>query len=658
MRNRWDDRPPEPDAGALAECVHGSRLLGAEPSLVLHGGGNTSVKTTRRDVTGTEVDVLHVKGSGWDLATIEPAGFAPLRLSRLRALLHVERLSDAAMMNELRCALLDARAPDPSVETLLHAFLPFAAVQHSHADVILTLTNSGDGAASARAALGEDVLVVDYCMPGFDLARLVATTWEQRYRPGMTGMVLLNHGLFTFGDTTQQAYDRHVDLISRAERYLAAAPARTDPRPPPLPEVPPAELAQLRSRLSAVAGRALIVGRHTDERVAAFVARAELASLAGRGPATPDHVIRTKRVPLVGTDVDAYAAAYRDYFAANAARHATDLQMLDPAPRVVLDPALGMLSAGTSRAAVDVARDIYWHTIDIITAAERLHGPGGYAALPAEQIFDVEYWELEQAKLHRAGAPAPMSGRVALVTGAASGIGRGCAAALLAAGAGVIGVDVADGVTTAFEHPEWLGIRADVTDAAAMTAAVGAGVEHFGGVDVLVACAGVFGTDAPLADLDATAWRRAMAVNADSVAQLFALTHPLLALAPGGGRVVVVASRNVPAPGRGAGAYSASKAALTQLARVAALEWADDGIRVNVVHPDAVFDTGLWTPELLEARARRYGMSVEQYRRRNLLHTEITSADVGGLVAQLVGPAFAATTGAQIPIDGGNERVV
>ncbi|EYR62289.1 hypothetical protein N866_09875, partial [Actinotalea ferrariae CF5-4] len=242
--------------------------------------------------------------------------------------------------------------------------------------------------------------------------------------------------------------------------------------------------------------------------------------------------------------------------------------------------------------------------------------------------------------------------------GAASGIGRGCAAALLDAGAAVVGWDLSPGVATAFDSPDWLGLQVDVTDAEAVDAALAAGVDHFGGLDVLVVAAGIFPSSQPLADLPPETWRRTMAVNVDAVALLYGRVHPLLRLAPAGGRVVVVASKNVAAPGPGAAAYSASKAALTQLSRVAALEWAPDGIRVNLVHPDAVFDTGLWTPELLAARAEHYGMSVDDYKRRNLLRTEVTSAAVGRLVLAMADDTFACTTGAQVPIDGGNERVI
>lgn len=655
MRDRWNATEAPPPGDALASCVYGSRLLGAEAALVLHGGGNTSVKATATDITGEPVEVLYVKGSGWDLATIEPAGFAPLRLAAVRRLLTLERLDDATMMGELRCASLRADAPDPSVESLLHALLPYPAVQHSHADALIALTNQPEPEALVREVYGGDVVVVPYVMPGFDLARACARIFPEQATPETVGMVLLNHGLFTFGADTEQAYRRHIALISRAERFLAE---RVAPRPAaegPTPTVGHLRLARLRRDISDAAGAPMITSRHDDARIRTFVSRPNLASVATRGPATPDHVIRTKRVPLVGDDVSGYAAAYRGYFDDHRDRAAVPRTMLDPAPRVLLDPAFGMVTAGRRARDADIAYDIYSHTIDIIDNAE---GIGTYTALPAADLFDVEYWDLEQAKLHRGGRPPEFAGEVALVTGAASGIGRACAQALLDRGAAVAGLDVDARVAEVSDRPDYLGIEVDVTDAPAVDAAIAGAVERFGGVDVVVAAAGIFGAGAPLAELDLAGWRRTMAVNVDAIAHLFSRVHPLLALAPRGGRVVVIGSRNVPAPGPGAAAYSASKAAVTQLARVAALEWASDGIRVNTVHPDAVFDTGLWTDDVIAARARHYGLTVEQYKRRNLLSAEITSAQVGKLVATLCSDAFAVTTGAQIPVDGGSDRVV
>ena len=655
MQHRWEPADaPGPD-DPLGQCVYGSRLLGSQPSLVLHGGGNTSVKTTVEDLFGDPVEVLHVKGSGYDLATITREGFTALRMDRLRAALRLDRLSDAQMMNELRCARLDAGAADPSVESLLHALLPYPAVQHSHADALIALTNQPDGTALVRKVFGDDVVIVPYVMPGFDLAKLCSVSFPREARPHTLGLVLLNHGLFTFAATTEEAYRRHIELIGRAERFLAGhRPARPVVAQPP-PAFAAVDLARLRREISALAGTPMVVSRHDDAAIRAFVSRPDLASLARRGPLTPDHVIRTKRTPLVGRDVAGYAREYEDYFGTHRDRRDVPLTMLDPAPRVLLDPEFGLLSVGARAADADIAADVYTHTIEVIELAERV---GTYRALPAADIFDVEYWELEQAKLHRVAARAPFTGEVALVTGAASGIGRACATALRQRSAAVIGLDINPGVADTLAGPDFLGLCTDVTDPGAVDDAIRRGVERFGGIDMVVAAAGVFPASRPIAELDPQSWRQTMAVNTDAIAYLFSRVHPLLALAPRGGRVVVVASKNVPAPGPGAAAYSASKAAVTQLARVAALEWAADGIRVNLVHPDAVFDTGLWTEDLLRERAARYGLTVAEYKRRNLLGVEINSAQVGELVATLCADAFAATTGAQVPVDGGNERVI
>ncbi|HET6212871.1 MAG TPA: class II aldolase/adducin family protein, partial [Micromonosporaceae bacterium] len=457
--SQWDtERAPGPD-DPLGQCVYGSRLLGAQPALVLHGGGNTSVKTTVDDPVGGPVEVLYVKGSGWDLATIERAGFTALRMDRLRGLLHLDRLSDSAMMNELRCARLDASAPDPSVESLLHALLPYPAVQHSHADALIALTNQPDGARLVREALGDGVLIVPYVMPGFDLAKECTRLIPADLSPSTRGIVLLNHGLFTFGGSTQEAYRTHLELIGAVERFLGpASPVASGARP----AFAGVDIARLRREISAAAGAPMVVSRHDDESVRAFVARPDLAALAGRGPLTPDHVIRTKRVPLVGRDVASYAREYRAYFAEHSTRRGETLTMLDPAPRVLLDPGYGMLTAGRRAADADIAADIYRHTINTIGRAERV---GRYQALPAADIFDVEYWELEQAKLRRAVAVAPFTGEVALVTGAASGIGKACSAALRHRGAAVIGVDIDPAVRDVVQAPDYLGVPADVTDA-------------------------------------------------------------------------------------------------------------------------------------------------------------------------------------------------
>jgi rhamnose utilization protein RhaD (predicted bifunctional aldolase and dehydrogenase)/NAD(P)-dependent dehydrogenase (short-subunit alcohol dehydrogenase family) len=663
VEDRWSDLDAvsyEP-YGPIGECVYCSRLIGSDPSLVLHGGGNSSVKHPRPDVTGGTVDAIYVKGSGWDMASIEAPGLAPLDLARLRELLALDALSDPDMVRELAASKLDPAAPNPSVESLLHAFLPYRAIQHSHADVIINLTNLGNGDEVVREVYGDDVVVIPYVMPGFDLARTVREMWSDQAHDATSGMVLLNHGLFTFGDDSVSAYRRHVDLIGRAQGWLEreAPEAGGGGGPTALPDVLVEELARLRAEIATAAGRPMIMRRHTDSAVAQFVARDDLASVASRGPLTPDHVIRTKPVPMLGAHVDAvgrYGDEYRAYVDAHRERARTEITEIDPAPRIVLDSRVGMLAIGGTATDARIAADIYHHTIPVITRAE--DHLGGYVALSPHHLFDMEYWDLEQAKLRLAGASPELAGSVALVTGAASGIGRACANELIGRGSAIVALDIDPAVVDAGGGDNWLGLTIDVTDALELDAAIRAGVERFGGVDIVVVAAGVFGPSTPLEDLAEDEWRRVMAVNVDSVQLLFNRLAPLLAVSPIGGRVVVIGSKNVPAPGMGAAAYSASKAALQQLCRVAALEWAEAGVRVNSVHPDGVFDTGLWSDELIADRADTYGLTPDEYKRRNLLSTEITSARVARSVVALCTDDFAATTGAQVPIDGGNDRVI
>jgi len=658
VQSLWNEPEAACDTTDIGLRVYTSRLLGREASLVLHGGGNTSVKVRERNAVGEEEDILYVKGSGRDLETIEPGGFAPVRMAHLVKLARLEALTDPRMMNELATQVTRAGAPAPSVEAILHAILPYKYVDHTHADALLALTNTPDGERRAREVFGQDTVIVPYVMPGFDLARQCARQFAAEARADTIGMVLMNHGIFSFGATAQESYERMIALVTRAEDYLARHGAWEVPRPATdgAPQALRTDLARLRHEISSCAGFPVILETHSDPKYLAFARRGDAVRLSQQGPATPDHAIRTKRVPMLGRDVEAYAAAYREYFARHAAAAREPKTALDPAPRVILDPAFGLGCVGRTARDARIVRDIYDHTVDIILRATAL---GGYRALPERDIFDVEYWDLEQAKLKKAGAPPVFAGEVALVTGAASGIGRACVDAMVKRGAAVIGLDINAEVTRLLDgRPDFLGLKCDVTSEREVLAALETGARAFGGLDMLVLNAGVFPGGRRIDALDAAEWRRVMNVNLDANLALLRECHPLLKLAPNGGRVVIIGSKNVPAPGPGAAAYSASKAALTQLARVAALEWGADRIRVNTLHPNAVFDTAAWTEEVLAARAAHYGISVEAYRKGNVLGTAVKSRDVAELAAELCGPLFAKTTGAQVPVDGGNDRVI
>jgi rhamnose utilization protein RhaD (predicted bifunctional aldolase and dehydrogenase)/NAD(P)-dependent dehydrogenase (short-subunit alcohol dehydrogenase family) len=657
VNSLWNDTEAAHFPGELGQRVYSSRLLGRDKSLVLHGGGNTSVKITEKNLLGEDETLLYVKGSGWDLEFIEAAGFSPVRIDHLIKLAKLRQLSDPQMVNELRTHMTRAAAPTPSVEAILHAILPYKYVDHTHADAVITITNTANGLERIREIYGDNVVVVPYVMPGFDLARRCAEQFAADARKNTIGMVLMNHGIFSFGKTAQESYERMIDLVTWAENYLAKHKAWVLPESTGTPETKPLrqDLAALRRALSVAAGFPVILAAHEDAASLAFARRDDVSTISQQGPATPDHVIRTKRVPMIGRDVAAYAEEYKKYFSEHAPKAKEPKTLLDPAPRVILDREFGVATVGRSARDAAIAFDIYAHSMEIIQRATLL---GGYKALSPKDIFDVEYWDLEQAKLKAGGKPPVFAGEVALVTGAASGIGKACVDALLARGAAVVGLDIKPSITGIYNRADYLGLACDVTDEQQLINALEKTARTFGGLDMLILNAGMFPPGRRIDALTTMEWDKVMRLNLDSNLMLMREAHPLLRLAPGGGRVVVIGSKNVPAPGPGAAAYSASKAALTQLARVAALEWAAQGVRVNTLHPDAVFDTGIWTPEVLEARARSYGMTVEQYRTKNLLRTEVRSSDVGELAAELCGPLFAKTTGAQIPVDGGNERVI
>jgi rhamnose utilization protein RhaD (predicted bifunctional aldolase and dehydrogenase)/NAD(P)-dependent dehydrogenase (short-subunit alcohol dehydrogenase family) len=640
----------------LQQCVDVSRRLGSDPTLVLHGGGNTSIKEIITDLTGESLEVVHVKGSGWDLGTIEEAGFAPLRRQRLLELAQLEELDDTRLVNELKQASLHANAPTGSIEAVLHGLLPARVVLHTHADAIVALGDQPNGAQIVREVLGERLLVVDYVKPGFDLAKAVANAWAGR-ESDVDAIVLLKHGLFTFSDSALEAYARHLDLVRAAATHTGLPlPGENAEVTPPAPDaVDPIAYAQLRSEVSAAAGAPMVLHRRPSAAVSSLLTAPNSHDISTRGTITPEHVIRTKRLPMLGRDVAAYTREYEEYVERNRARAEAPLAEIDPAPRVILDPELGLVTAGRTVKESLVSADIYEHTALVIQAAERV---GSYDPVSEAEAFDIEYWELEQAKLRAVGASPAFAGEIALVTGAASGIGKACAQALMAAGAAVVALDLSPHVTEVSADPRWFGVVCDVTDPEAVRRAVRAGVERFGSLDIVVPAAGIFAASAPIQELERNAWDLSMAVNVDGLFSLLQEVQPYLALAPKGGRVVLIASKNVPAPGPGAAAYSASKAAATQLARVAALEWAGSGVRVNMVNPDAVFDTGLWTPALLAERAKKYGMSIDEYKRRNLLRTEVTSAQVASVVTDLCRDQYSATTGAQVPVDGGSDRIV
>jgi len=666
MQSLWNEETAVSFAeNPLEMRVYSSRLLGRESSLVLHGGGNTSVKTEVADLFGEYKPILYVKGSGWDLATIEAPGFAPVCLATLKRMAELAELSDPEMVSAQRAAMSDPYAPNPSVEAILHAIIPFRFVDHTHADAVVTLTNSPGGEARVRDLYGERVLIVPYTMPGFVLAKVIRELTRDVDWSQLDGMVLMNHGVFSFADDARVSYERMITLVSMAEDALIKAKASVASRVPESPAVNDAavlqQLADIRHAVSRARGVPGTVCWDASPEAVGFANLPNVADIATRGPLTPDHVIRTKRVPLIldtvmlNTEPDAVVRAYGDDYRAYFSRHAiSGLTCLDSAPRWAVWPGQGVLAFGSRVKDASIISDIAAHTLRAIQRAECL---GGWQALPEKDIFEVEYWDLEQAKLRKAGTPATFAGKIALVTGAASGIGRACAEALHKQGAAVLALDIDPVVEAQFTAAGLVGWQCDVTDVQALQTAVNETVRRFGGLDIVVSNAGTFPSNSRIDEMDSTVWERSLQINLSSHEQLLQCCIPYLerGIDPA---VVFMASKNVTAPGPGAAAYSVAKAGLTQLARIAALELGPKGIRVNVLHPDAVFDTAIWSEEVLENRARHYGMSVQEYKTKNLLKVEISSTDVAALACALAGPLFAKTTGAQIPIDGGNDRVI
>ncbi|MCC7441793.1 MAG: bifunctional aldolase/short-chain dehydrogenase [Bdellovibrionales bacterium] len=664
MKSLWNEKEAARCQDDLALRVYTSRLIGGDPALVLHGGGNTSVKAQAVNLFGEKEEILYVKGSGWDLATIEAPGFAPVRLGTLKRMAELETLSDSDMVKNQRAAMIDPSAPSPSVEAILHAIIPFRFVDHTHADAVVTLTNTRDGLARAQKAFGKRVLVLPYLMPGFVLARQIRQETRDVNWPSLEGIVLLNHGIFTFADDARTSYERMVELVTRAEEALAAQGAFS-PRPQELspsgPQTPMRgedllALARMRKAVSTCAKVPQLARINRSEKTIEYTLRPDLRDFCFKGTLTPDHVISTKPQPMLAEEnpagcVEAYAAEYQAYFERNADGGQV---MLDPAPRWAVWPGKGTVAFGPNGGRLRVIEDINRHTVCGSQWSQKL---GGWEPLSEKDLFALEYWELEQAKLKRSAGAPEFEGKVALVTGAASGIGRMCAQELRNRGASVCALDINPEIRSIFKGDGFFPLVCDVTSVDALNEAVARTVETFGGLDILVTNAGAFPSGREIDQIGSEDWKKGIEINLSSHQYLMKAAIPFLreGIDPA---IIVIASKNVPAPGPGAGLYSAAKAGLTQLARVAALELGPKGVRVNVVHPNAVFDTAIWTDSVLKDRAEKYGLTVDEYKRNNVMKTEVTSKDVARMVCAMAGPVFGRTTGAQVPVDGGNDRVI
>jgi rhamnose utilization protein RhaD (predicted bifunctional aldolase and dehydrogenase)/NAD(P)-dependent dehydrogenase (short-subunit alcohol dehydrogenase family) len=695
MQNRYEEHeaaswaaeyPSIPEA--LARRVYTSRLIGSDPALVLHGGGNASVKCRVVTVVGEEIEAVFVKGSGADLAMVRPEGFCGLALLPLRKLRSLESLDDAEMENQLGIHRLSARSPHPSVEALVHAFLPHTFIDHTHADSILVLTHQKDGEMLLREALGPKVAVIPYTMPGFSLAKAAIAAYDAN--PEIDAIVVMDHGIFTFAEDSRTSYLRMIDYVSKAEAFIAA---RMKGKPPltlqPASRGPTDPDGVLARCAPVIRGACSYCDPSTrrrrffvEARTSSALVEASLSPFAKTfcesGVLTPDHAIRTKNrivflnlLPQKDEDlkqvivrkVEDFTAEYGRYFQDHARNRGFSGEILDPYPRLFLVAGLGLFALGLTHKAACINADIGEHTIRTKVQAMAL---GGYVPICEDHVFDMEYWPLQQKKLGKSGF-ALLQGQVAVITGAAGAIGFGIARQLLNNGAVVVLTDIRQDrlenalslLRAEFRDERIHSLTFDVTDYSSVEKAFQKICRRVGGIDLVVPNAGVAYV-ARLEDLDPAQLDRVVAVNLKGTFNVIKAAIPILKKQGTGGNIVVISSKNVFDPGPAFGAYSASKAGAHQLSKIAAMELADIGVRVNMVNPDAVFGdekvcSGLWElvgPERMKSRGLDPEGLKAYYCQRSLLKKEVLAEHVGNAVVFFASDQTP-TTGATLPVDSG-----
>lgn len=701
MDSRWSDSEANGLSG-VDLLVYASRLIGAETSLVVWGGGNTSVKVTERDFRGRETRVLRVKETGADLKNVTREDFPGVRMDDILALLERDAMSDEAVVDYLAHARQEPGEPRSSIETLLHGFLPREAVIHTHADAIAALSNTDRATEIIREVYGRDVVLVPYRRPGFLLSKEVSATL--RLHPEAKAVILEKHGTITWGATVKEAYLGTIELITLAEEAIRGRakgrvrfggmrvyPLPADQRKEVASQIAPFLRGLVGKGGKPEAGREMDVGKpeagreikprrqilHFDDapEVLEFVGSAGGSDLSQIGPATPDHTMHTKRLPCfvpvelpgdpeqlresVRAAVDRFVQDYVRYFESH---RFEGVSLLDSFPRVILIPGLGMFTTGKDKRSAIIVNDMYRHTIAVLGAASSI---GRYVSLAEKDAFEVEYWPMELYKLTLAPPEKELARRVAVVTGGASGIGKACALLLAREGAHVVIGDLdeagatkaAQEITQANGFGRAIGLQMDVTSESSVRRVFEEAVLAYGGVDTIVSNAGI-AHSAPVDRMDLADWERSFAVNATGHFLVAREGLRVLKTQGLGGSLIFVATKNVMSPGKDFGAYSASKAAEAQLAKVLALEGGPYGIRSNIVNPDAVFqDSKLWSDEVRQQRAHAQGIGVDEveefYRKRNILGVSVLPEDVARAVLFFASDRSAKTTGCTLTVDGG-----
>ena len=652
----------------VALCVYVTRLIGRNPDLVLHGGGNTSVKTKSDDMYGDEEAVLCVKGSGWDMAEILPAGLPPVRLPPLQKLQSLESVSDEDMVNCVRSNLLDSASPTPSVETLSHAFLPHKFVNHSHATAILSVTNQENGEELCKDIFGQKMGIVPYIMPGFDLAKRTLEVFQQD--PDVDGLILLNHGIFTFADDAKTSYEYMIDAISVAEKKLATGKRHAfksvsvTPRLKNVSSLAPIIRGVCVSQGERIGNEKidlrnkLILESRTTDRILEFVNGKELERYSQAGVATPDHVIRTKNHPLilnlstitepanylehVKKSVKVFQEKYDSYFRRQVKNKGLAKTKLDSIPRIIFVPGFGLFGLGLTRNDSVIAADIAESFINTVRGAESI---GKYKSLNESDVFDVEYWSLEQAKLSSSDNQ-PLVGNVVAITGGGGTIGNAIAHEFSKLGAEVAVLDL----DFAGNEGSYFRLACDVTDPANVKQAFEKICKHFGGLDIVVSNAGAMYQGA-MEDVSDETLRKSFEVNFFSHQTVMQNAVKIMKLQGVGGSLLLNVSKQAVNPGAEAGPYGIAKAATLALMRQYALEVGPYGIRVNAVNPDRI-QSGLLTKEMIRSRASARGVDASEYLTENILGREVTAQDVALAFTHL---ALSQSTVANVAtVDGGN----
>lgn len=656
---------------ALAAMVYATRLIGSDQSLVQHGGGNASCKVTRQDIFGDDVDVIHIKGSGQDMAVIEAAGMPAVRLAPLIRLRDLDHVSDEDMVNTQRSNLLDSAAPTPSVETLLHAYIPVPNIIHSHATMMLAIADLPNAADVVNEIFGDKVAVVPFYMPGFRLGNAAAKAYEDH--PNAEGLLLLNHGHVTFGDDAKTAYDRMITHVNMAQHWLEKKSGKTLAKAgapnDAVNDIAQEVLPMLRGMIGDVSAAHFnnrdaampLLDPRCGPNVEEFFARPDWQELAKRGVATPDHVIRTKNFPLVltaeiiakGRDaiqakVDAYVSDYTDYFTRNNARVGGHKTMLNPAPELAWIENVGLIGIGVDAKSAAISADLGEQNLAAMSMGEDC---GGFSPVAEQDLFDMEYWSLEQAKIGR--KHPEFTGNVVMVTGGGGAIGLATAQAFADLGANVFLIDLGpEALAKALKQlgADHGGIALDITADGAAQRAITACVARFGGLDILVSNAGAAWTG-EMSVLDDALLRKSFELNFFAHQTFSKATIAILEKQGRGGQILFNVSKQAVNPGKGFGAYGLPKAATFFLLRQLALELGPQGIRVNGINADRI-RSGLLDDDFIKERAKARGIDEGTYMAGNLIRREVEAFHVADAFVSLA--QNRRTTAHVMTVDGGN----